>query len=80
MKHVFTIYDVVFLGLEFPVLKLKYEEMNRLVEKWSDIAYFIIIKVSAFFVYILPKCINSFYGYYATDLGSEAFDLPFPAW
>lgn len=69
-----------YLGLKFPVWKVKYEEMNRLVEKWCEIAYFITIKVSVPFLYILPKCINSLYGYHFTDLGSEAFELPFPTW
>lgn len=29
---------------------------------------------------VLPKCIISYIDYFATDLGSKAFQLPFPAW
>lgn len=52
---------------------------NEFVEKWSRIGLFV-------FKYMLGpsgiglKIVVSFYTYFSTDAGNDAFDLPFPMW
>ena len=67
------------LGLKYPKSKKMYKKTNRLVEKLCKIAYFIIVKVSAPCLAI-PKALLSFFMYFTTDLGPNAFELPIPAW
>lgn len=56
-----------------------YEKTVRLVEKWSEIIYFIVMRV-LLPALMIPKFIISFIGYFAMDMGGDAFELPFPVW
>lgn len=67
------------LGLSNPVLKSLYEEANELVEKWHGIVNSAFIKVTLPCI-SLPYFMGSFILYYYTDLGKDAFHLPFIAW
>lgn len=62
----------------FPVLisMIISEEMNRQMEKWSKIAY-IVVAVVIPIVWMMPNIIRSLVIYLYTDLGSEAFELPY---
>lgn len=66
-------------GSEHPESKVLYDEVNRLVEKCSEIAYFVMVKLTAVCI-VLPKFGISMFVYLTTDLGYDAFELPFPAW
>lgn len=67
------------LGLEYPKSAANYVEINLTVEKWTKIIHFMYLKV-LLHVIMFPIAISSFYRYFAMDLGSNAFELPFPVW
>lgn len=52
-----------------------YKKTDQLVEKLSDIGFFIIAKVSPV-LWMTPKTIISYYIYFTTDSGSDSFILP----
>lgn len=56
---------------------MMYNETNRLIEKWTKIIYIIAVNV-VLPAMMLPKFFISFFGYFATDMGNAAFELPFP--
>lgn len=66
-------------GLKNPVSKAIYEEMNAFVEKWSKIIYFVSMRIT-FPCVTIPYAIWSYIQYFTTDLGPDAFHLPFPFW
>lgn len=47
--------------------------------KWAKIEDLVIAQVIPVII-MLPKFISSLYTYFATDLGSDAFELTFPIW
>lgn len=49
------------------------------VEKWCKIVHFVFMRIVLYGVTV-PKVIFCFYVYYTTDLGTEAFEMPFPFW
>lgn len=56
-----------------------FEKTNELVEKWTRIGMFMMKNV------FIPCAITlevtvSFFIYFTTDAGNDAFDLPFPMW
>lgn len=52
---------------------------NLIAEKWSKIAYFFLVRVSLPGL-LMPEALFSFYQYFTTDLGNEAFELSLPMW
>lgn len=62
-----------------PSPKESFETTNEFVEKWSRIGIFLLNRVVVLFI-ICPKIIVSFFIYFTTDLGYDAFDLPLPMW
>lgn len=54
-------------------------ESDRIVELICKIIYIFMVKV---FVpcFVCPRAMISFYLYFSTDLGCDAFDLPIPTW
>lgn len=66
-------------GLKYPRSKPIYEKANRITEIICKAEYFIVVRV---FVpgFVLPKAIYSYLMYFTTDLGADAFVLPFPTW
>lgn len=56
-----------------------YEDANAFVEKLSTITDFALTKAS-FPIVLMPFPILSYIQYFTTDLGSDAFLLPFPGW
>lgn len=55
-----------------------YEKTNQKFGKWSEILYFLIVKMIPL-AFILPKFVISLYLYATTDLnGNDALELPIP--
>lgn len=67
------------LGLMNPISTLIYKQTDRKMQKWHHILNILMVKVTPVFAN-MPKCIVSFYTYFTTDLGRDAFELPCPAW
>lgn len=60
-------------------LKLKYERSNRFVEKWNEIIFILTVKVTPI-CGVMSALSYSFFVYFTTDLGRDAFLLPAPMW
>lgn len=56
-----------------------YVEMNEFIEKWSGIVYIIATK-TILPCLMVPYMGVSYYLYYNTDLGSDAFFFPMVIW
>lgn len=56
-----------------------YIKTDKLVEKLTKIMYFLLTRVSAP-SFVLPKFFASFFLYFTTDTGNNAFELPLPMW
>lgn len=67
------------IGLKRPTSKAMYERANELSEKFSKIIYFVIVDI-AIPLFVAPKVILSYFLYFTTDAGNEAFELPIPIW
>lgn len=65
-------------GFGNPVSKAIYEEANDLVEKWSKIIASAFTRITAPGL-MLPYIIMSYFMYFTTDSGTDAFVLPFLA-
>ena len=66
-------------GMVNPESKLMYDNLNGKIETWSDMFYLLLVKVSAPGLLIISFSV-SYYLYFTTDLGSDAFLLPFHLW
>lgn len=66
-------------GMEYPTPEALFQETNQLVEKWSEIMCFLATIVIPTFV-CFSMVMLSFFFYFTTDLGSDAFELPVPMW
>lgn len=60
-------------------MKSVYEEVNRVAEKWSKLAFLLLTLVTPI-GFFFPKVAFIYFIYYTTDAGSDAFDLPFFMW
>lgn len=49
------------------------------VEKWSEIIYFVVVKLTTV-CGMAPRVIVSLYFYYIEDLGEDSFELPLSMW
>lgn len=63
----------------YPSSKAIIDETNARVEKWSGILFFVMVKMTLLFG-ALPWFICTYFIYFTTDLGVDAFVLPFPLW
>lgn len=66
-------------GLENERSKEFYEIVNAQVNKWAEVSKFAFMNVT-FPCITIPNFIMSFFLYFTTDAGSDAFKLPFPEW
>lgn len=71
--------NYVISGLKYPASKEMIKKTNELVEKSCKIAYFIIVQV-ALPGLILPKVIVSYFVYFTTEKGPDAFELSVLMW
>lgn len=69
----------IFVGLEYSVSKEIYDGINENIQKMDKILRSIIMKY-LFPCVMFSKFITSYFAYFTTDLGCEAFELPFPYW
>ena len=67
------------IGMVNTESELMWGNLNGKIEKWSDMFYSIIIKVTVPGLLII-NFIMSYYLYFTSDLGSDAFTLPYPFW
>lgn len=58
---------------------LMYVNLNENIEKWSNVFYWVLMKVTAPGILIISFTM-SYYLYFTSDLGSDAFCLPYPFW
>ena len=87
MQVGFSVYPIIvpfhfsglFSGSEYVASKKLYEKTNRQIELISKIAHFIMVKLSVP-GFVLPKAFVSFFKYFTTDLGRDAFELSLPVW
>lgn len=56
-----------------------YGKANRFAEKFSKIINFFLVRVTICLV-LCPKAIVSFFVFYTTDAGPDAFELALPIW
>lgn len=52
---------------------------NHQVELLSKIVYFLVVNISLP-AFLLPLAIHSYFRYFFTDLGNDAFILTVPTW
>lgn len=73
--------NCLFFNLELgnPATREKYENCYKLMELFSKIVYFTVVGGLLLGFIILPAAV-SFFKYYTTDLGTDAFVLPLPIW
>lgn len=67
------------IGMKYPRSKVMCEKTNRLAEKISKLIQFVIVDVSVV-GFVLPIGIYSYFIYFTTELGADAFELPIPSW
>lgn len=70
---------VLFLDFQDPTMTPIYVDTNQKIEKYSKIICFVMGKAAAI-CFVVPKLIVSFVNYFTTDLGSDAFELPYFMW
>lgn len=66
-------------GLKKAHSKAIYEDLHARMEKWTELIHLANVKVTLPCV-VIPKFVMSFYVYYTTDVGGDAFQLPTYAW
>lgn len=66
-------------GLKYPRSRAIYEQCNQLAEKITKLMQIVVVHVSVP-GFVLPKAIYSYFVYFTTDLGVDAFVLPIPTW
>lgn len=67
------------LGLKYEESRVMYEETNNLMEKLSEIVELMVVGV-CLPGFVIPRIIVSYFKYFTTDLGDDAFDLSIPMW
>lgn len=67
------------LGSKRLASKAMYDETNRQIEKWTKIIDVVVVKVTSRFA-IIPQIVLCYFLYFTTDLGNDAFELPFAIW
>lgn len=78
-KYLSSLLITIDFSIEIRGNKINLQQTNQFEEKLSKILFFIMIKLTPAFG-ILPWFIYVFFVYFTSDLGPEAFKLPFPMW
>lgn len=65
-----------FLGSESKAI---YTESIEQLEKWSELIYFVVAKLSPVF-WVAPKFLMSLFVYMTTNFDNNALELPLPIW
>lgn len=73
-------FKTIFAGMEInPISKKYYEKVSRRIGYWVTFFDITINKLTIPGV-MLPSFVMSYFNYYTTDMGGDAFNLPFPMW
>lgn len=70
---------VYFLGLLNPISKTIYNKIDEKLQLWVKILDFLMVNVMPVGI-TFPMLIVTYFAYYTTNLGADAFQLPFFAW
>lgn len=73
------LWKFIFQGSEIPQLKKIHEKNVQLIEKLSEFIYAALMYITLP-GFMLPKAIISYFIYFTTDAGRDAFDLPLETW
>lgn len=60
-----------------PIAKRNYRKSNDIVELFSEMYYFLLVKISVPGI-VLPPLVLTIVNYYVYDMGNESYFLPFP--
>lgn len=66
-------------GMENPASKKIHEETYENIDKCTRYLYYFCVKITVPGV-MIPQMITSYLNYFTTDMGKEAFKLPYPEW
>lgn len=66
-------------GLQNPTSKTIYNEIDEKLRKWFRFLNIAMVEVTPIAVTV-PMFTAGYFAYFFTDLGNEAFVLPFPIW
>lgn len=78
LKYIYKLVEI-FTGLAYPLSESIYKTFNKYVETFSEFMYIGLVKMVPI-CSMSPLLIISYHSYYITDLGRDAFVLPFPMW
>lgn len=80
-SHEFAVETMIvnFIGIVNAISKTIYVGTDKKLQFLNKIIGIGIIKITPIGV-TLPMCVVSIFKYFTTDLGDEAFDLPFHQW
>lgn len=70
---------IIVSGCRSPDSKAIYVPMIENSGKWTKFFHFVLMRISVP-VNVMLNCLISYYVYFATDSGNEAFRLAFPIW
>lgn len=65
--------------MKYPDSKKVFDEANETTEKWSKVITFVARNVAPL-CGVLSRAAPSYFFYFTTDLGNEAFALPVKMW
>lgn len=65
-------------ALKYSASKSIFNEAKQLADKLNEILFFLLVQITPACGF--PWVIYTFFMYFVTDLGSDAFELPLPMW
>lgn len=66
-------------ALKYSATRSIFYKTNQFEEKFSKVILFVMVKITPICA-IWPWCINIYFIYFTSDLGTDAFELPCPMW
>lgn len=79
MDQILLFYKLNCAGMKDPLANKIYTRSCNLIEVFNEFLRFAMVKVTVHLM-MWPMCIYSYFTYFTTDLGQNAFELPFYAW
>lgn len=76
MTNIFELIDNLEKEIQQRNLQSIYNKLNEKIEQFSKSIYFIFVHCT-FFGIVMPNFLTTFFVYFTTNLGSDAFQLPF---
>lgn len=78
MDHIFQLIEQLEKSIEQRTKQAIYDKLNEKIEQFSKRFYFIYVQCTTIGV-VMPVSLTTLYVYFTTDLGRDAFQLPFVA-